>query len=132
MFVGTLQFEILVRSSSSLKDKRRVVRSVKDTLHRHYQVSVAEVGSNEHLQRALMGLAVVAPSAPRCGEVIDHALERLRSLREGELGDHRRHITQFDQLTLAALDDQGNPVIDEPAFNAELLQRGIEAERNQP
>ena len=132
MFVGTLQFEVLVRSSSSLKDKRRVVRSVKDTLHRRFQVSVAEVGSNEHLQRALLGLAVVAPSAPRCGEVIDHALERLTSLRDGELGDHHRQITRFDQLPLRELDDQGNPLIDEPALNAELLERGLEAERDQP
>ena len=44
MVVGILQFELLVPGATSLKDKRRVVKSVKDRLHREHLVSVAEVG----------------------------------------------------------------------------------------
>ena len=43
MVVGILQIEVSIDGSTSLKDKRRVVSSLKDRLHREHQVSVAEV-----------------------------------------------------------------------------------------
>lgn len=92
MFVGILQFELLVRGSGSLKDKRRVVKSVKDRLHREHQVSVAEVGALEDHTLAIMGLAVVTNSAKYANDVLDHITAKLRGLIDAELGDTRREI----------------------------------------
>jgi len=92
MFVGILQFELLVRGSGSLKDKRRVVKSVKDRLHREHQVSVAEVGALEDHTLAIMGLAVVTNSAKYANDVLDHVTAKLRGLIDAELGDTRREI----------------------------------------
>lgn len=98
MFVGILQFELLIRGAESLKDKRRVVRSVKDRLHREHLVSVAEIGALEHQQLALMGLSFVSNSAGHVSNVLDRVVEKLRALHDAELGHLQRDVLQGDQL----------------------------------
>ncbi len=92
--VGILQFELLIHDPSSLKDKRRVVRSVKDRLHRDHQVSVAEVAMHDRLDRAILGLALVGHEGRRVGQVLDQILEKLRALHDAELGDITREVLQ--------------------------------------
>ena len=92
MNIGVLQFELLIPWSQSLKDKRRVVRSVKDRLHREHQVSVAEVHRHETLNIAVMGVAYVATDGRRAGQVHDAITEKLRSWRDAELGETTRQI----------------------------------------
>ena len=55
MVVGVLQVKLTIDWASSLKDKRRVVSSLKDRLHREHQVSVAEVGSLDSHRVAVLG-----------------------------------------------------------------------------
>ncbi len=98
MFIGVMQFELLVHDARSLKDKRSVVRSVKDRLHREHQVSVAEVGAHDALGRAVMGLSVVARDPSRCNEVMDTCTEKLRALTDGELGVCRRRVTGAEMI----------------------------------
>ena len=59
MVVGTLRLRLVIRSSRSLKDKRRTVRSVKDRIRSKFNASVAEVASLESHQVAELGVAVV-------------------------------------------------------------------------
>src|SRR5436189_6470333 len=94
MIIGILQFELLVHDASSLKDKRRVVQSVKDRLHREHQAAVAEVARLESLSVAVLGLAVVGREGSRVGEVLDTITNKLRELRDAELGDVSREILQ--------------------------------------
>ncbi len=63
VFVGILQFELLIRQRRSLKDKRRVVRSVRDRLHREHLVSVAETACLA--RNAANGAATSAATRPR-------------------------------------------------------------------
>jgi uncharacterized protein YlxP (DUF503 family) len=98
MVIGILQFEIIVRGAESLKDKRRVVRSVKDRLHREHQVSVAEVASHDALNLAGMGLALVGADGQRVGTVLDQITAKLRGLPEGELGSCNRQLIQGSQM----------------------------------
>jgi hypothetical protein len=96
MVVAVLQFEVLVRGSESLKDKRRVVKAIKDRLHREHLVSVAEVGAHDSLARGVMGLALVATDGKRAGQVLDQITAKLRSCFGGtvlfDLGDTSREI----------------------------------------
>lgn len=92
MFVGILQFELLIPGSGSLKDKRRVVRSVKDRLHREHQVSVAEVGAQDDHTLAIMALALVTTTAAHANEVLDRISSKLRGLLDAELGATTRDI----------------------------------------
>lgn len=57
-FIGLLEIEMLIQGAASLKEKRRVLRSLKDQIQHRYNVSIAEVGYQDLHQRS--HLAVVA------------------------------------------------------------------------
>lgn len=101
MFVGVLQFEIVVPESRSLKDKRRVVRSLKDKLHREHQVAVAEVAALDSLNLAVMGLSAVANSGAYLHELFDRIVLKLERWPGAQLGAVQRDIFKGDQLPVA-------------------------------
>ena len=93
MLIAILQFELLIHDAQSLKDKRRIVVSLKDRLHRNFQASVAEVGLQDSLRAARMGVAVVGSDAKYLAGVLDRITEQIRSAsHEAELGDTFREI----------------------------------------
>jgi len=124
MVVGILQFELLIHGAESIKDKRRVVSSLKDRLHREHQVSVAEVGLLDNRAAARMALAVVAGDGKRAGDVLDRISAKLRALHDAELGDCSREILH---------DPRGEDADDAPPrplpreLDDEMLRRGQEA-----
>lgn len=124
MYVGVLQFELLVHGSTSLKDKRRVVKSVKDRLHRHHMVSVAEVAALDHHRLAVMGLAIVSNSAEHASRVIDGIVDRLRSLHDAELGAVSREILTGDAVAGEATDEAGDPLWTEEERRERLAEGG--------
>jgi len=92
MVLGVLQFQVLVHGAESLKDKRRVVQSLKDKLHREHLCSIAEVGDPDLLNAATMALAIVTRDGQRAGEVLDAITIKLRELRDGEVGEIDRQV----------------------------------------
>ena len=58
--VGLTHLELDVVQARSLKDKRRVVRGFKDRLAHRHNVSVAEVGAQQHRRRCVLAVALVA------------------------------------------------------------------------
>jgi len=60
MVVGILSVEIIIPSAASLKDKRKIILSVKDRLRKKFNVSAAEAGFQDKWQRSLIGVAVVS------------------------------------------------------------------------
>jgi uncharacterized protein YlxP (DUF503 family) len=100
MVIGILQFELLIHGAQSLKDKRRVVLSVKDRLHREHQVSVAEVALQDNMSVARLGLALVGTDGRYVGQTLDRITAKLRALTDAELGDVSREVLH---------DPQGDP-----------------------
>ena len=80
MVVGVSSFELHLPSSRSLKDKRRVVKSLVDRIHQRYRVSVAETDFHDLHQRAEISMAAVTNGE---GEM-EHLMEEIRSLVESE------------------------------------------------
>ena len=60
MVIGALKLKLAVFEATSLKDKRRVVNSLKDRLSSRFNISVAEVGSLDNRRQAELGVALVA------------------------------------------------------------------------
>jgi uncharacterized protein len=75
-WIGSLELDVLLGDVHSLKEKRSVVRPLVADLRRRFEVSVAESGHLDLHRRALVGVAVVAPDAAHCRDVLD-ACERL-------------------------------------------------------
>jgi uncharacterized protein len=92
MFTGTLGLDLLLGDVHSLKEKRAVVRPIVAELRRRFDVAAAEAGSLDLHRRAYVGLAVVAPDAAHCGQVLD-ACERFVAGRpEIELLSAKRRL----------------------------------------
>jgi uncharacterized protein YlxP (DUF503 family) len=60
MFVGSARIEFEIVDGATLKDKRRVVRSVLEKLRNRYHLAAAEVDRLNDRRRAGIGVAVVA------------------------------------------------------------------------
>jgi uncharacterized protein len=73
--VGVLTLELRLENSHSLKDKRHVVKGLKDRLRSRFNVSVAEIDCQELWQRGV--LAAVAVSSDRT-----HAEKVLRAVED--------------------------------------------------
>lgn len=76
MVVGVIVWELEVFGSHSLKDKRRVVKSLKERLQSRYRVSVAETGHQDLWQRSELAACVVSGERAHVVEVLD-AMDRL-------------------------------------------------------
>ena len=60
--IAFLTLELRIEAAQSLKDKRQVVRSVKDRLRAHFNVAVAELDSSGIWNRATIGVVSVSDS----------------------------------------------------------------------
>ena len=60
MVVGLLRVEVHIPAARSLKDKRSVMKSLKDQVRGRFNVSASEVEPNEKWQRASLGIATVS------------------------------------------------------------------------
>jgi uncharacterized protein YlxP (DUF503 family) len=92
MFVGSLRVRLLIRESRSLKDKRQVVRSIKDRLRNSFNVSVAEVDALDHLQLAVIGVAMVSNEAGHVKATLEKLLGALRVHPVAEMLDHELEV----------------------------------------
>jgi len=80
MWIGWLEFDILLGDVRSLKQKRSVIRPVIAELARRFSVSAAETGSQELHRRAGVGIAVASADRAHAVAVLD-AAERLVAAR---------------------------------------------------
>jgi uncharacterized protein YlxP (DUF503 family) len=60
MFIGSLQVELLIPESTSLKEKRMVLASIKKRLQNKFNISVAELDHQDLWQRASLGIVTVS------------------------------------------------------------------------
>lgn len=60
MQIGLLTLEIHISEAQSLKDKRQVLRSLKDRLRAHFNVAVAELEHQELWQRSKVGVVSIS------------------------------------------------------------------------
>jgi len=89
MIVGLLSMEIHIPESGSLKSKRFVLKSIKDRVHNRFNVSIAEVGSNDLWQRTEMAAAVVSNDAAHAHSVLEKVVALVQESPDAELLDYR-------------------------------------------
>lgn len=92
MVVGILQVELAIDGVVSIKDKRRVVASLKDRLHREHPVSVAEVDMQDSHGTAVLGIALAASDVKVVQSLLQRILQKLEAQRDCVLTDHRMDI----------------------------------------
>jgi uncharacterized protein YlxP (DUF503 family) len=80
MSVGVLVIEILIYSSNSLKEKRFVLRSIKDRIKNKFNAAVSEIDYQDKWQRSKIGIATISnqqghveQSLQQIFQYLDHA-----------------------------------------------------------
>jgi uncharacterized protein len=82
MPIGLLTLEIHIPDARSLKDKRQVLRSLKDRLRAHYNVAVAELEHQELWQRSRIGVVSISGDS----KYLEESLEAVAAESERILG----------------------------------------------
>lgn len=71
--IGVLILEIFVETSHSLKDKRHVIKSLKDRLRERFNVAVAEIDHLDSWQNSTIAAVTVANDRVRAEQVLQAA-----------------------------------------------------------
>lgn len=90
MPIAVLTLEIRIEHAQSLKDKRQVLRSLKDKLRRQFNVSVAELDETDLWQRATIGVVSISHSRDYLVQVmqsVEKSATRLARDAGGEVVD---------------------------------------------
>jgi hypothetical protein len=85
--IGVLQLELSVTDAMSLKDKRRVVLSIKDRIANGRNVSVAEVGALDEHRRCVLGVAMVSNDRRYVEGALSKLVDFVRSVPQVSLMD---------------------------------------------
>jgi uncharacterized protein YlxP (DUF503 family) len=88
--LGIITFRL--HDCRSLKGKRKVVKSIIGQLRNHFNVSVAEVGSNDIHQRAVIGFAMVGNNRGVINSKIDKIFNLVDALNLAEVIDSEMEI----------------------------------------
>lgn len=92
MFVGVVRIDLHIPAARSLKDKRQVIRSLKDRIRERVHASVAEVEHQELWQRAALGVAVVAPDVHHTRELLNRVRQLVDQAYEAQVTDWQERI----------------------------------------
>jgi uncharacterized protein len=74
MPVGLLTLELHIQHAQSLKDKRQVLRSLKDRLRSKFNVAVAELEYEDTWQRSVVGVVTLSNEEQQVQESLQHVL----------------------------------------------------------
>jgi len=85
MVIGLLRVELHLPQALSLKDKRSILKSLKDRLRGRFNVAVAELETNEKWQRASLGITTVGPDRQIVESCLRQVVDSLRANRFIEL-----------------------------------------------
>jgi uncharacterized protein YlxP (DUF503 family) len=89
MHVGILQVEISIPDAMSLKDKRQVVKSLKDRIANGHNVSIAEVGALDEHRRSILGLAMVSNDKRYVEGALSKLVDFIRMTPQASLIDYQ-------------------------------------------
>jgi uncharacterized protein len=85
--IGVLTLEIVLEEAHSLKDKRRVVKGLKDRLRGKFNVAVAEIDYQDLWQRALVAAVTVSADRIHAETVLQSVEAEAAGLLGAELAD---------------------------------------------
>lgn len=79
MYIVAMQIEFRITQASSLKDKRRIVKSIIQKCQQQYKVSIAEVSKLDKMNNGVVGIALVTNSQRHGESVLQKCLNFIES-----------------------------------------------------
>jgi len=96
MLVGVVLFEIHIPQAQSIKEKRMVVKSLRDRLRNKFDMSVAEVALNDLHQRARLAASLVSNDEKTIRSMFESILSFVESEGEAQLVGWTDEMIDFD------------------------------------
>lgn len=92
MIIGTCTVTLRAPWVSSLKEKRMIVKSIIDKTRRKFNVSIAEVESQDLHQEIVIGFVCVTNEVRHANSMISHVLDYIERNTEAEFIDSQLEI----------------------------------------
>jgi uncharacterized protein len=92
MVIAYAVFDLHLPGCRSLKEKRMIVRSLKSRLRNDFEVSAAEVGAQDLLERAELAVAAIGPDQVPLDQLLQRTLTFVEENLDGELLNYRNEF----------------------------------------
>ena len=92
MVIGTLKIELHLHDNRSLKGKRKVVKSIVGKVKNKFNVTIAEIGSNDKWQKIELGVGIVGNDRRHIDSSLNNVLAFVESMYLAEIVDSRTEI----------------------------------------
>jgi len=92
MVLAYAVFDLHLPGCRGLKEKRMIIKSLKARIRNEFEVSAAEVGGQDLLQRAQIGVAAVGPHQEPLDALLQKILAFVQANLDGELLEYRNEF----------------------------------------
>lgn len=92
MVIGILELEIKLFSSDSLKNKRRIIKSLIDRIRNNFNVSVSEIRHQDLWQRAGLGIALLTTEGKFAQSILSKIVDFIKKDKKISLIDSKMEI----------------------------------------
>jgi uncharacterized protein YlxP (DUF503 family) len=92
MPIGLLTLEIHIPDARSLKDKRQVLRSLKDRLRGRFNVAIAELDHQDTWQRSQIGIVSLSSDEAHLEQSLQAVFDEAERVLGRDLIGHEREI----------------------------------------
>ena len=97
MVIGCCSIKFYLHGNNSLKEKRRIVRAIKDQLKNDFNVSVAEVGYQDVLQSLHIGISAVGSDRPYMDGLLTKVVDAIDRMNLAEMVDCKTETLSMGQ-----------------------------------
>jgi uncharacterized protein YlxP (DUF503 family) len=102
MVVGVCRVTLMVPASQSLKDKRMVLRRIKDRVANKFNCAIAEVGDQDNWQSAQLGFSVVSNEHGFTQSMVQKILAFIEDLAVAKVTDDEQDYINYGDEDLEA------------------------------
>lgn len=95
MKVLVLKLILIIPYASSLKDKRRVVKAIKDKIWVKFRASISEIDAHNSTQKAVLGVVYVSNDKQLLDGIMNKIIGLLESTHPGLLHDYDYTIENY-------------------------------------
>lgn len=93
MIIGSCKLKFIIPGAFSLKDKRRIIKSLKDKSRNKFNIAVAEVDQNDIWQNATIGIVTLSNNKRSVDQTISKYIDYVEDrFPELQLRDYEREI----------------------------------------
>lgn len=95
MYIGVLRIELYIGGSFSLKDKRRIIKSLIERIKNKFNVSAAETGKMDNWNYSQLGISCVSNEAGHCDSMLNSVINFIENNGDCQIVDISTEILPY-------------------------------------